>query len=344
MDVLRSRIISKEVLEDDSCHVMYENIVARKHNEKMLDQIPGPRVVIKAIVTPNKRVKICPKTGSVDKTQFRAELELKIGAKVAMVYNVNTIDELVNGAQGRVVGIERNKKNEIYAVIVKFDQESTGKQQREDNKLLSDKYKDQNGTPIFKHSFEYNKTSYGKSATTYRANVLQFPLKLAWGLTSHSMQGLTTRRGTKLVCHWSNQFQAGMAYVMLGRTQDLEDILIDESSSKFDPSHIRAHPGALEESNRIHREFEALKKHKNELWDNHLSVSYMNVQRLRPHLEHVKADNLLMKSDILSLAETWLDGQENVELEGFGFGSFLNAGPGKGKSDLKKYFSMEESK
>ena len=92
---------------------MYENIVARKHNEKMLDQIPGPRIVIKAIVTPNKRYKVCPKTGCVDKTQFRAELELKIGAKIAMVYNVNTIDELVNGAQGRVVGIERNKKNEV---------------------------------------------------------------------------------------------------------------------------------------------------------------------------------------------------------------------------------------
>ena len=101
------------------------------------------------------------------------------------------IDDLFNGAFGNVIGFERNKKGEVFAVIVKFDQEKVGAKQREENTALSEKYKKDNGTPIFKLSYDYNKKSKKGYGTTFKANVLQFPLRLAWGSTSHSMQVIT---------------------------------------------------------------------------------------------------------------------------------------------------------
>ena len=51
-----------------------------------------------------------------------------------------------------------------------------------------------------------------------------------------------------------------MAYVMLGRSQRLEDIHIVENPSKFDPSYIRVNEAALSETKRIHHQFEEYKE------------------------------------------------------------------------------------
>ena len=193
MNVLRERISPQEFLEFDCSHVMYENITVRNHNDKMLNLLPGTEHTFMAIKTPKKGYTICPKKGTVDGTEFRDELKLKFGARVSMVFNVNIMDNLVNGMLGEVVGFETNKAGEIFAVIVKFDQEDVGRQQREDNKALSEKYKDCNGTPIFRMKFEYNRKSTSKRSTTFQANVVQFPLKLGWAFTCHSMQVILSK-------------------------------------------------------------------------------------------------------------------------------------------------------
>ena len=48
---------------------------------------------------------------------------------------------LVNGAFGTVLAFERNLQGEIFAIIVQFDQESVGKEQRLSKRHLSEKYK-----------------------------------------------------------------------------------------------------------------------------------------------------------------------------------------------------------
>ena len=188
MDVLRSRITADECLDFDTSHVMYHNITVTEHNDKMLALLTGPVQVFNAIKTPKRGYTVCPKKGTVDKTQFRNKLELKIGARVSLVFNVNIMDNLVNGALGQVVGFEKNHAGEIYAVMVKFDQQNTGCIQREENKPLSDKYAQSNGTPIFRMKFEYNRKSTSGRGTTFKASVVQFPLKLGYAFTAHSMQ------------------------------------------------------------------------------------------------------------------------------------------------------------
>ena len=146
---------------------------------------------------------------------------------------------------------------------------------------------------------------------------------------------MTKRAGTKLIIHWSKSFQPGMAYVMLGRSQLLEDIYILESKDKFDPSSIKANSEALEENERIHEAFQAAKKEKESLFTNYFVISYLNVNRLLPHFIHIKEDHDLMKSDLLCLAETWLKPNETVEFKNY-YGNFASIRNGQGLASFNK--------
>lgn len=180
--VLRSRIIPKASLDKDVFHVMYTNKLVAEYNKKVLEQLDGEEYVFMAIKS-SKNCAIHKDKGTIDSTSFVNKLVLKIGSRVKLVYNIDTIDGLVNGAMGNVIALERNPKGEIYAIVVQFDQKSVGQEHRQNHKSVSDKYKKQNGTPIFKKSIEYFKHSGGG-----RAKLIQFPIDLADAATSHTTQ------------------------------------------------------------------------------------------------------------------------------------------------------------
>ena len=71
------------------------------------------------------------KWGTFKDTQFRQVLSVKIGARVMLIYNIGTIDGLVNGQLGSVVGIEQNKNGEVQFIIVSFDDKEIGKKHRQ---------------------------------------------------------------------------------------------------------------------------------------------------------------------------------------------------------------------
>ena len=183
---MKNRITSEEEVGKDAFHVMYTNEEVAKYNQKGLDLIEGNEIQLKAIRA--KNCYIDKKKGTVDSTNFMDVLKFKIGSRVKLVFNINTMDGLVNGAFGNVVGIEKNRNDEIYAIIVKFDQESTGQEQRRVKKHLSEKYRESVGTPIFKHTLEYFKMSKSGHKTSGRGKVIQFPLWLADASTSHNAQ------------------------------------------------------------------------------------------------------------------------------------------------------------
>ena len=145
-------------------------------------------------------------------------------------------------------------------------------------------------------------------------------------------QGLTMKMGSKMALHWNKDFQPGMAYVMLSRTQALEDIDIIESKSKFSSEAIKVNTDALEENNRIHDISEALKKEKELLFSKNYTVSYLNVRRLRPHLIDVTTDPMLIKSDVMCLGETWLKPHDTAQIDGFRAIEIKSEEDGKGLS------------
>ena len=62
-----------------------------------------------------------------------------------------------------------------------------------------------------------------------------------------------------MVIHWHKMLQAGMAYVMLGRSECLQDVYIDKKD--YDVSKIRCSPLAKNESDRLEEKAENRKYH-----------------------------------------------------------------------------------
>ena len=86
-------------------------------------------------------------------------------------------------------------------------------------------------TPIKKLEFSFgqSKKVYSASAS---ATALQYPLKLAWAITAHKIQGQTIMKPMKLIVDLSKVFEAAQAYVMLSRVQELEQLIILDSLRK----------------------------------------------------------------------------------------------------------------
>ena len=328
--VLESRVISEKdqlLIDKDAMHIFYYNDDVNDHNEKMLKLLPGNMIEIKAEqkLPPGCKSKVCKKKGTIDSTQFVDKLKLKIGARVKLTINVSTVDELVNGALGTVIAFETNKKNKIEAVIVAFDNESCGRAQRSSYPILSQKYKKENGTPIFMHELEYHIPSVSGKPQAARAKVCQFPLRLAWANTAHTMQGVTVKAGSKLVVHWQPKFKEGMAYVMLGRCERIQDIFI---AGEFDSRYIKCSKDALAESKRLEKIVHERKA--GEIMDeNSVLVGYLNVQSLPAHFEDFKCLLGVQKLDLVVLGETWLHPGQKYELDGWE-STFENGGKGKG--------------
>ena len=108
------------------------------------------------------------------------------------MFNVNTMDGLTNGgATGKVVGIEYNKKkNEVECIIVKFDKDSVGQDQRQKHPFYANNYKEENGTPIFRQEMDtMGKTRRGSNlGLGSSAKIYQFPLILNYASTNHKIQ------------------------------------------------------------------------------------------------------------------------------------------------------------
>lgn len=193
------KVIEDRVIKDDSigelkdaCHVFYTNREVSGHNEMMLLSLGNPLFETMATYRspPGYKPQI-QKHGVVAQTPLQHKLQIKVGARIMLVVNVNTFDGLVNGAMGSVVDIVMypNYSKHVKCIIIAFDRPDVGKAQREKHPQYSEKYSSVNGTPIFIHDFRYYLPCYRKkSAHGATATVSQFPLRLAWAITCHKMQ------------------------------------------------------------------------------------------------------------------------------------------------------------
>ena len=188
--ILKGLMTSEEHLSEDCMHIFYTNEEVKKLNEDMLNKLNGPVISVKAIKQSPKGYtpKIKKKTGCVDGTQYMDNLEVKKGARVMLVFNINIIDDLVNGVTGTIVGIEFKSGGIVDCIVVRFDDESVGQDQRAKYPHTSQKYKEVNGTPIFRHNLEYQVPAQRGYGHACKARCIQFPLKLCYACTCHKMQ------------------------------------------------------------------------------------------------------------------------------------------------------------
>ena len=335
-ELLKSRVTKEEHLNENTMHIFFTNLEVSNHNDKMLNKIEAELLTIKAKLS-GRRPKITP-DGRVGDTQFFECLNIKVGARCVLTWNVSTVDELVNGSSGTIIGIERNKMSKerrIEAIIVKFDDETAGKMHQQKHSRLSMKYQDLNGTPIVRHELEFNIQRRSGSSHAATGKVEQFPLRIFYASTAHRMQGQTIRSGCKVAIHWTKKMQnePGMAYVMLGRSEKLEDIHI---IGDIDFDSIKCSLPALEESKRLYEMFQVENQERLNFRRSHFIITYINIRSLKCHLKSVVNDSFLMSSDLLGFGETWLSQDERVTIDGFCDGVYANNGRGKGLAAYSK--------
>ena len=116
--------------------------------------------------------------GLIDSTNFSMNLQLKVGARVCLITNLDQIDDLMNGQWGRVVGLETKPHK---CAIVKFDNPNVGIMQQRAHSELAEKY---GGTPIFYHEMEFSL----KCNPNLKGKIRQIPLRLSWASTIHKLQ------------------------------------------------------------------------------------------------------------------------------------------------------------
>jgi hypothetical protein len=273
--------------------------------------------------------------GTVGESSFMNELKLKLGAKVILIHNIDTADCLTNGQMGTVMGVLYTVDKKEDKLVVKFHNKNAGKNRRKKYPGITAKFP--GGTVLERTTFKYCLSTKHSQAAS-QAAVVQFPLKLAYAITTHKIQGQTIAKPCKVLLDIESSFEAAMVHVMLSRVQEMNQVFILE---KLTESKIRTDKIALIEL----RAMNARSINKNpSAWNKRsmesIKVASLNCARLEPHIEDVWCDFKLKKADIIHLQETWVrDGSDTRPLgypeKGYKE-QFINVGAGKG---LVTYFN-----
>ena len=167
------------------------------------------------------------------------------------------------------------------------------------------------------------KKSYSSSAP---AIALQFPLKLAWAITAHKIQGQTVAAPLSLVVDMTKVFEAAQTYVMLSRVQELNQLYIVKSVMR---GKIYPDVKALAEYEQM--KLKALKrKHINNNFI--LKIISLNIRSLKKHMVDLISEPQIQNSDVVLVQQTCLKKDEPTNIyELTNYNSYFNSyGDGRG--------------
>ena len=321
--LLESRIVSENSLSapDDALHLFYTNSDVEAHNKRKIRSLKTPICTIQAIDIDQKggqiiKVNTVPhKTTRKDDTTLADELELAVDARVMLISNVDVTDGLCNGVSGIIKGIEIcNNQNMPTVVYVKFDSTRIGAKTR------TTEFIPPQCIPIKprKESFQLK----GKSFTTHRE---QIPLKLAWAVTIHKVQGQTTDQAVISMKY----LQKAMAYVALSRVTHLEGMYLTD----FDEHRIFCDENVADNIAKMPQCDLSIANPLSDLdHSTNFIIVHHNIQSLNRHFEDLKKNTEIRKAHAICLSETWLEHDcnfDSVAIDGYSLES-VNSGNGRG--------------
>ncbi len=203
--LLETRETNIDTYETDILHIFSTNEEAKRYNLAKFNMIDEPVKIFKSIdgvyrgknpvydnFTDNEKwiLDIFTKNCRAEK-----EIALKLGSRVMLLINQDFNKGLINGSCGCIKEFDEN------SILVEFDNGVT--------------------VPIQRHTFEYY--YHDKLA----AERIQYPIKLAYGITIHKSQGMTL---DKLVVDCSRIFEKGQAYVAMSRVKTLDGLFLKDFS------------------------------------------------------------------------------------------------------------------
>ena len=333
MKLLLSRVRKEnhKDLEDAALFIGCTRKFVSKYNEKYIKSLPGEMTTLRSInFAANKKGLIKPRVddnGTIGGTAFKDEIQVKKGAKIILIHNIDTSDSLTNGQLGMVFDFIRTKEGAVDKLVVKFNDERVGEMSRNKNPTLSAKFP---GCVILERfRLQYSLSSKSSGGST--ATLVQFPIWLAHAITCHKIQGQSIHAPQKVVVDLESFFRAGgpLAYVMFSRVEKMNQLFILNS---LNSDKIVCDQKGKEETERLQ------KKSWNENpgpWmipdRKSLKIASLNCNRLQPHLQYMQNDDRLLKADVVHVQETWVKPNTTSDLNIENYHSyFVSVGNGKG--------------
>jgi ATP-dependent DNA helicase PIF1 len=207
-----------------------------KANELEMDKLPGE---VHSFSARDSAINDTYKA-QLKHCQAPAQLDLKVGAQVMLLKNIDLEKGLANGSRGVVVRFQRpHSENEIPTgfkklefPVVRFDSiRAVGK----DSSIDVEGSSDDDDNEFVIHPEEWT-NKMGDQTVSSR---VQIPLRPAWSISVHKSQGMTI---PNLTVNLAGVFEYGQAYVALSRATELKLLTLRGFSEKA----FRAHPKVKE--------------------------------------------------------------------------------------------------
>ena len=326
LKVLRKRVFKKGHIwyKDVATTIVCTNAKAKEINDRELRKMEGEEMMFKAkhshALQPDYKPMI-DEVGQVGKTSFVDELVVKKGCPVMLVSNIDVADCLSNGQLGTLVDTVKGGNGVVKWLMIKFKNVNVGKEWRQRHPGLAEIYPGCTG--VEKLSWDYNLKEEGPR----HINIYQFPIKVAFAVTAHKIQGQSILKPAKVAVDLAGTKSSSQAYVMLSRVEDIEQIGI---MGDFKESNVRIDKNALAELQKMNER--SMNRNPTPWRDGKeaVRIAALNVMNLRNNHRYLVQDPTLRFADIVCVSETWLsDGADGFTMEGYEV-AYNSVGPGKG--------------
>ena len=238
-----------------------------------------------------------------------------------------------------LVDNEGTKDGKVDKLVVKLRKPDAGIKNRRKFSGLLWKYPE--SVVIERVSINYAIRKRGGNVGS-TATLVQFPIKLAYAITAHKIQGQTVPKPLKVGFDTDSIFEEAQGYVMLSRVQELNQVYI---LNKFDPKKLYPSRKALQELERMNK----ISINQNPSpWqkkdEKALKIASLNCAGLKVHFQDIKCDDKLKEADILHFVEISVEENESEDaflIEGYKL-SMIKNGKGKGMATYYKedYFQL----
>ena len=123
-------------IPSDAIHVYGTKDDVKEINDQKLSEIDSELHELKALVIhpTQENYKPAIKKGFIFDSPFLDVLHIKEGARVMLTVNISLHDGLTNGSTGTVSRINKNQNGNVDYILVKFDDEKSGRKKRNDHK------------------------------------------------------------------------------------------------------------------------------------------------------------------------------------------------------------------
>ena len=151
-------------------------------------------------------------------------------------------------------------------------------------------------------------TDFSQSKNQYSASVkwhvLQFPLKLAWAVTAHKIQGQTVPKPNMLIADLSKVKQPAQAYVMLSRIQELKQLIMIDGVHQD-----RIYP-SLQAMDELEKMNVRSQNNKNIITSCNMKLVSVDIRTMRKHFEDLVEEPAILECDVILVQQTCLKKDE----------------------------------